>query len=1825
MKKRIFSMLLVVCMVFTLFPTSAFATGNVSIGTSSVVDSKTPAVCENHKEHDETCGYMEAVEGAPCDHLNEDGSYSCAPVLDSDVSGNSATPSDADKGYVCDHTDGCGYTEAAEGADCTHECELCKPTDGELPAPPEVPECDCTVKCVAADPDNEVEAAINADCPLCGAENADLAACEGEAPDANEKPMPLSLKSAESRTCTITAYNKTDFAWDKLYMSPANSTDWGDVRNAGKVGQNSSLKVALTLQPGDTAADMKIVDGSGTEYEISGIDIGAATSCMLDVTGSSGSYSATVSNQKGPVTLLVDSAAANDDALRAENATYKTLDGAVAKADSGDTIKLSTDITGKMNIPSNAYSFTLDLNGKTLNGGDDTTAIAHNGTGTLIIKDSASGGKVTSNAVNYQTNTISLTNGSAGQETLSIIGGTVESTGQGTAISNRAGGTVNVSGGTVNGGSAAILNAGTGEITVTGGEVNGNTGNAIFNQDSGLITISGTAKVTSANTSTDSGTIELYGEAAGNEVLKLTGGTVENTSNNGVAIYNNGQGKISISGGKVTSMDPGETKGTIYLKDGTTGEEILSVAGGTVSANESPAIYNASTGLITISGTQITSSQATGLAGTIYLADGSAGSTVLTVTGGTVKNTNDSPGGAGIYNKGAGTVEVKGGEVSATGGAAGTIHNASTGKITVTGGTVSNTTSFAIYNFSTGQITIGGDGLVTSENQYGTIYLTEGTADYTVLTVTGGTVTNTASPDGSDDSKGGIAIFNEGSGKIAIKGGTVTSRCITDDKGTIFLAAGSLELSGGEVVGDGSSGGLSTAIYTQDTGTVTMKSGTYTIRGNGKAMNKAPTVDSGVTLTASTDVGGTPTVTYNAADIANYKYLKAEPGISAKITNTLNFTESTDTQDCTNTESHGHFHPNHTHADGSKCWSWNKDSRTLTLNNVDIEVENGRGNGINLPGDSKIEFTGVNTIKGGRKGISGSGSLEISGSGSLNVMGGEEPEGAEGIEADTLTLSGENANYTVTKGKSSNGYAINAAATLQCGMVTAKCSDGLLSLFLKEPILHGMIHKADTGTWDNHEKDCIYTSFTDADAVAVAKKAIVNGTVEVANGADQAAKTAAVQAYVDSLIAAVPNAAGVTAAVRFISGNGYSVALSKNSVNDSMTITVTVNELPAETHTVTYTLTSLIATGQPASVADGGTLNATLTAASGYTLPDSITVTMDGNGSPTYIYTKETGAVEVSNVTGNVVITASGTPVQGSVDTSSIDTAIAAANAAKKDIAVNDNPASSVTNGTKFVTTAEMKALTDAIAAATAAKSTVISTAEAQAAAGVLNSAVTTFKAAIKTGTYTSGGSGGSGGSSSGGGGSSSGSSSGSSITVTPPPADKPNLPTQGEIKVSATVDGGSAAITITEKNITDAYNQALADAKKNGNEANGITLVLNVNTGNKTVSSATVNLPKTAQETIISKQIVSTVVVIDSPGIKIGMDLNTIKEINKQANADVNITAVRKDNSKLTGNAKTVIGNRPVFDLSVTYGNGKTVNNFGGGSVSITLPYTLQAGEKAGNACAVYVDTNGNVNYIVASSYDVVSKSVLFSTNHFSIYGVGYKTDVPAFADIADHWAKTDIEFVAARGLLAGTSTTTFSPNTSMTRGMFVTALGRLANADVSSYKQSSFTDVKADAYYMGYVEWATKNNIVNGIGGGKFAPDQAISREQTAVIIANYAKVIGFNLPKVHAANTFADGATISSWATDAVKTVQMAGILAGKNGNIFDPQGTATRAEVSAVLHRFVELRISTDTMQGWTINDSGKWMYYENGKPVTGKKDIDGTTYTFDQYGVAADVP
>ena len=241
--------------------------------------------------------------------------------------------------------------------------------------------------------------------------------------------------------------------------------------------------------------------------------------------------------------------------------------------------------------------------------------------------------------------------------------------------------------------------------------------------------------------------------------------------------------------------------------------------------------------------------------------------------------------------------------------------------------------------------------------------------------------------------------------------------------------------------------------------------------------------------------------------------------------------------------------------------------------------------------------------------------------------------------------------------------------------------------------------------------------------------------------------------------------------------------------------------------------------------------------------------------------------------------------------------------------------------------------------------------------------------------------------------------------------------------------------------------------------------------------------------------------------------------------------------------------------------------------------------------------------------------KMVIFSTNHFSTYGVVYNRNAPIFNDIVNHWAEDEILFVTNRGLLNGTENGQFSPNMSITRRTLVTALGRLANVNIASYTKSSFTDVKADDPGMGYAEWAAKNNIMKGIGNGQFAPDSPITREEIANILYNYAKATNYTLPTIRKSVIFADNSSISNSCKNSVKAMQQVGILMGEDNNKLNPKAKATRAEASAMLHRYLNLTIDRATAEGWTKNDSGRWLYYNNGKALVGWQTTNTASFYF----------
>ncbi len=174
---------------------------------------------------------------------------------------------------------------------------------------------------------------------------------------------------------------------------------------------------------------------------------------------------------------------------------------------------------------------------------------------------------------------------------------------------------------------------------------------------------------------------------------------------------------------------------------------------------------------------------------------------------------------------------------------------------------------------------------------------------------------------------------------------------------------------------------------------------------------------------------------------------------------------------------------------------------------------------------------------------------------------------------------------------------------------------------------------------------------------------------------------------------------------------------------------------------------------------------------------------------------------------------------------------------------------------------------------------------------------------------------------------------------------------------------------------------------------------------------------------------------------------------------------------------------------------------------------------------------------------------------------------DCARYTDVDGHWARAEICAATERGWMNGMSATEFEPESTMTRAMLVTILYRASGAEAEG--ESSFVDVEKNIWYADAVAWAQQENIVNGVGDNRFAPDAPITREEFATILWRYAgEKDGAALPE-----RFVDRASVSDWAQDAMNWAVAEGVINGTDGNRLDPQGTATRAQAAAMLCRLL----------------------------------------------------
>lgn len=176
-------------------------------------------------------------------------------------------------------------------------------------------------------------------------------------------------------------------------------------------------------------------------------------------------------------------------------------------------------------------------------------------------------------------------------------------------------------------------------------------------------------------------------------------------------------------------------------------------------------------------------------------------------------------------------------------------------------------------------------------------------------------------------------------------------------------------------------------------------------------------------------------------------------------------------------------------------------------------------------------------------------------------------------------------------------------------------------------------------------------------------------------------------------------------------------------------------------------------------------------------------------------------------------------------------------------------------------------------------------------------------------------------------------------------------------------------------------------------------------------------------------------------------------------------------------------------------------------------------------------------------------------------------------FTDVkTSDWFHDEVQFAYDNDLFQGTSATTFSPQTGMTRAMFVTVLGRMSNVDITQYTDVAFADVVPGSWYAPYVQWAYQEGITNGISKTEFGVNNPVTREQLAKFIIEYAQYANSDFIQVSPGYDFDDDGDISGWASYYVSRCQEYGLLSGKGNNKFAPKDGSSRAEVATLIQRF-----------------------------------------------------
>lgn len=285
---------------------------------------------------------------------------------------------------------------------------------------------------------------------------------------------------------------------------------------------------------------------------------------------------------------------------------------------------------------------------------------------------------------------------------------------------------------------------------------------------------------------------------------------------------------------------------------------------------------------------------------------------------------------------------------------------------------------------------------------------------------------------------------------------------------------------------------------------------------------------------------------------------------------------------------------------------------------------------------------------------------------------------------------------------------------------------------------------------------------------------------------------------------------------------------------------------------------------------------------------------------------------------------------------------------------------------------------------------------------------------------------------------------------------------------------------------------------------------------------------------------------------------------------ADVALRIKEVDTNTLSAYNRKTVGDHPVYNFTLTAGSVQ-IKDFGGGTVTIRIPYKLQAGESAETVVVYYIDDAG-VLHTVRGAYKPATGTVDFVVGHFSLYALG--SNRVAFGDVEESdWYYKAVTFIAAREITLGIGNGLYGPDNRITRGEFLVMLMRAYGIEPDANPTSNFSDA-GNTYYTNYLAAAKRLGITNGIGDNRYAPDESISRQDMFTLLYRALGVLG-ELPEASGTtglSAFTDSGSIADYARTAFEAFVAAGVVSGSDGRLL-PAEPSSRAQMAQILYNLL----------------------------------------------------